>query len=179
MKVEKSEYVWQGSSWRLRVDTLRFDKDTAVEKGVVEHPGSVVLVPSRPSAQGVEILMIRQYRLALAQTILELPAGTRHWDEAWLDCAHRELREETGFRAESFTHLGDIWPAPGFSDELMKIYLAEELSPDPLPGDIDEMIEVVPTPLVELVQMAKDGRLQDAKSVIGILRTAVFFKLLS
>ena len=175
MKVEKSNIVWQGSSWRLRVDFLRIDEDTAVQKGIVEHPGSVVLVPVRPSAKGLELLMIRQYRLALDLNILELPAGTRHWDEDWQLCAQRELREETGFRADSFTHLGDVWPAPGFTNELMKIYLAQDLTPDPLPGDVDEMIEVVPMLLSDLMNMAKDGRLQDAKSVVAVLRTAVYF----
>lgn len=174
MKIEKSEIVWQGSAWRLRVDWLRFDDDTAVPQGIIEHPGSVVLVPVRPSAAGLEVLMLHQYRLALKQTILELPAGTRGWDEDWQLCAHRELREETGCRARTLTHLADIWPAPGLSDELMKIYLAQDLTPDPLPGDVDEMIEVVPMPLAELVAQAQNGRLLDAKSVVGILRTAVY-----
>jgi len=174
MKIEKSDIVWRGSSWRLRVDLLRFDEKTAVQRGIIEHPGSVVLVPLRSSAAGLEILMLRQYRLALRQTILELPAGTRGWDEEWEHCAHREMREETGFRAQKLTHLADIWPAPGLSDELMKIYLAQDLTPDPLPGDIDEMIEVIPMPLIDLVARAQDGRLVDAKSIIGILRTAAY-----
>jgi ADP-ribose pyrophosphatase len=174
MNLESSKIAWQGASWHLREDTVRLPDGTAVTRGTVVHPGSVVLVPVRPSANGPELLMIRQYRLCLAQTILELPAGTRHWDEDWLASAQRELREETGYRAATFTHLGDIWPAPGLSDELMKIYLAEQLTPDPLPADVDEAIEVTPLPLAELVQMAQDGRLQDGKSVVGILRTAVY-----
>ena len=103
-----------------------------------------------------------------------MPAGTRGWDEDWLVCAQRELREETGHRAETFTPLGQLWPAPGISDELMQLYLAETLSLAPLPGDEDEAIELTPMPLAELVEMAWNGRLQDAKSVVGILRTAHF-----
>lgn len=173
MKPTASEVVWQGSSWHLRVDTLQLPDDTAVTRGTIVHPGSVVLVPLRPSAQGPEVLMLRQYRLSLASTILELPAGTRGWDEAWLSCAQRELREETGYRAEHFTHLGDIWPAPGLTDEVMKIYVAQDLTPDPLPGDVDEAIELTPMPLNTLITMAQDGRLQDAKSIIALWRTAV------
>ena len=168
-----SKPVWQqGDSWRLWLDTLQLPNGRTLEKAAVEHPGAVVLVPLRPSANGPEVLMLRQYRHVLDQTILELPAGTRGWEEDWLACAQRELREETGHRAEKFTELGQIWPAPGISDELMQLYLAEALTPAPLPGDEDEMIELVPMPLDELVTMAWNGRLQDAKSIIGILRTA-------
>ena len=138
-------------------------------KGAIEHPGSVVLVPVRAGVNGHEVLMLRQYRAALDETILELPAGTREWGEAFLPCAQRELREETGHRAAQFVLLGKTWPAPGLSNELMALYLALDLSPDPLPGDVDEVIEVVPMPLADLVEMAQNGRLRDGKSVIGIL----------
>ncbi|MCI0394454.1 MAG: NUDIX hydrolase [Chloroflexi bacterium] len=167
IKLLNSRVVWQGKSWRLRVDTVALP-DGVIERGVVEHPGSVVLVPLLEE----QILMLRQYRPALEQTILELPAGTRGWDEAWLVCAQRELQEETGYRAGDFLPLGDVWPAPGMTDELMAFYLARDLSPAPLPADADEIIELQPMPLPELVTMALDGRLQDAKSVVGILRTA-------
>lgn len=169
-----SHIVWQGDSWYVREDTRRLPDGTAVTRGIIVHPGSVVLVPLRPSPNGPEILMLRQYRQTLGQTILELPAGTRHWDEAWLDCAQRELREETGCRAGQFISLGEIWPAPGLTDEVMHIFLAQELTPDPLPGDVDETIEVTPMLLAELVVMAQDGRLQDAKSVVAVWRTAVY-----
>ncbi|MCP4362841.1 MAG: NUDIX hydrolase [Chloroflexi bacterium] len=176
MKVVHSDVVWQGSSWRLRVDSLQMPDGTAVTRGIIEHPGSVVLVPLRPSANGPEILMLRQYRLAFDDTILELPAGTRGWDEDWLICAQRELREETGFRAAQFTSLGEVWPAPGLSDERMHIYLAQELTLDPLPSDADEMIELAPMLLSDLLLMAQDGRLQDAKSVVAVWRAAVALK---
>ena len=174
-----SKPIWQqGDSWRLRLDTLQLPNGRTIEKGAVEHPGSVVLVPLRSSDGEPELLMLRQYRHVLDQTILELPAGTRGWDEDWLACAQRELREETGHRAEKFTSLGKVWPAPGISDELMRLYLAEDLTPAPLPGDEDETIEVIPFPLADLVAMAQDGRLQDAKSVVGILRAAHHLALL-
>jgi len=176
MKPPSSQIVWQGESWHLRVDTLPLPDGTAVTRGIIVHPGSVVLVPVRPSATGLEVLMLRQYRLSLDSTILELPAGTRHWQEPWLACAQRELREETGFRAAQFSSLGEVWPAPGLTDEMMHIYLAQDLVPDPLPGDVDETIEVTPMPLAELVQMAQDGRLQDAKSVVALWRTAVYLR---
>lgn len=147
---------------------MRLSDGSVHTKGLVEHPGAVVLVPYQDNL----VYMIRQYRLALDQTILELPAGTRGWEEGWLACAQRELREEIGYRAEQFVELGRIWPSPGMSNEVMTIFLATDLSPAPLPADPDEQIEVAPQPLAELVEMVGDGRIQDAKSIIGILRAA-------
>ncbi|MCP4423372.1 MAG: NUDIX hydrolase [Chloroflexi bacterium] len=159
-------------SWRLRVETAVLPDNTLNERAFIDHPGAVVLIPLRQMDGAPDVLMLRQYRRALDETILELPAGTRGWDEAWLACAQRELREETGFRAESFTLLGEIWPTPGLSNELMRIYLATGLQSDPLPQDADEEIEVQPIPLDELTAMAQDGRIRDAKSIIGILHAA-------
>jgi ADP-ribose pyrophosphatase len=120
--------------------------------------------------------MLRQHRPALGQTILELPAGTREPDEPWLSCAQRELQEETGYRAETFTPLGAIWPAPGLSNERMALFLATGLTADPLPMDVDEEIGVEAWPLDELVEMALDGRLEDGKSAIAVLRAARYLR---
>ncbi len=171
LKRKDSSIIWQKEGgWRLRVETACTEpaEVTVPQRAFIEHPGAVVLVPLRQTASGPEILMLRQYRVALDETILELPAGTRGWDEDWLACAQRELREETGFRADSFTLLGEVWPTPGLSDELMKIYLATGLQPAPLPQDVDEEIEVEPVLLADLTRMAGNGRIRDAKSVIGI-----------
>lgn len=162
----RSRIVWAGKSWRLRVDTLPRPDGQTEDKGLIEHPGSIVLVPMRDD----EVLMLEQYRPALRTTILELPAGTRGWDEDWLQCAQRELREETGYRAATLQLLGHVWPAPGVTDEVMALYLAQELTLDPLPADFDEQIQLVSYRLPDLVQMALDGRLQDAKSVVALLR---------
>jgi ADP-ribose pyrophosphatase len=143
-----------------------------VERGYIEHPGAVVLVP----LLGDKVLMLRQYRWTVDETVLELPAGTRGWDEEWLVCAQRELREETGYRAEQFISLGEVWAAPGVSDERMALFLATGLTPAPLAADFDEVIKVEPVALEELVVMALDGRLEDAKSVVGVLRAAEYVK---
>lgn len=173
---ENNSIVWQKTdSWRLRVKTAVLPDKTTQQQAAIDHPGAVVLVPLQNGPDGPDgpaLLMLRQYRHALDETILELPAGTRGWDEDWLVCAQRELREETGQRADTFIPLGEIWPTPGLSNELMRIYLAVGLQPDPLPQDVDEEITVVAMPLAELVVMAGDGRIRDAKSIIGILRAA-------
>ncbi len=175
-KNNKPNIAWQGSSWRLRVQQVQLPDGSSIEKGIIEHPGAVVIVPLRETAAGPEVIMLRQYRLALDETILELPAGTRGWQEDWLVCAQRELREETGYRADRFQALGRCWPAPGLSNEIMAIFLATGLQSDPLPQDSDEIIAVQPILLQDLVKKALDGQLQDAKSVVGILRTAFFLQ---
>lgn len=176
-KGREAQIAWNGPSWRLRIHQLTLADGSVVKRGAIEHPGSVVLVPLRDSHAGFEVLMLRQYRFAIGETILELPAGTRAWDENWLACAQRELREETGFRAERFTLLRELWPVPGLSDELMKLYLATGLHLDPLPAELDEELEVQPTLLTELVAMAQGGRLRDGKSIVGVLSAAVHLNL--
>ena len=171
MNLEHSRIVWQGK-WRLRVDSFRLADGQLYERGFIDHPGAVVVVPVLPGDDGPRVLMLRQYRPALERTILELPAGTREADEPWLECAQRELREETGQRAASFVPLGEVWAAPGLTNERMALFLAERLSADPLPMDMDEEIVVEAHSLAAVAAMAIDGRLDDAKSVVGILRAA-------
>ena len=164
--------IWQSDSWRLELKEQLLPDGRTQQKGCVVHPGAVVLVPLLDK----QVIMLRQYRLALDETIWELPAGTRHWGEDWLTCAQRELREETGYRAAHFVPLGEIWPTPGLSDERMALYLALDLTPDPLTPDEDEQFERGGRPLAELVEMAVDGRLQDAKTIIGLIRAARYLQ---
>ncbi len=172
MTSQESNIVWKSSSWYLREEEKTYPNGEVIRKGIVVHPGSVVLVPLRPTDAGYEVIMIRQFRTAVSDTILELPAGTREGeDEDWLICAQRELREETGYRAANLIDLGKIWPAPGVSSELMGIFLATDLTHDPLPADIDEEIELAPMLLDELVEMCQDGRMMDGKTVIALWRT--------
>ena len=173
MELLDSRIVWQGK-WRVRVDTFRLADGRLYERGAIDHPGAVVLVPllMAEADHGPRVLMLRQYRPALGQTILELPAGTREAGEPWLLCAQRELQEETGYRAESLEPLGEVWAAPGLSNERMALFLATNLTADPLPMDVDEEIAVEVWPLRELAAMALDGRLEDAKSAVAVLRAA-------
>ena len=166
-----SRILWSGRSWRLRVYQQAFEDGRILERGVIESPGSVVIVPMLED----QVLFLSQYRLALNSTILELPAGTRGWEEDWLSCAQRELREETGYRAEKWLALGEICPAPGLSNELMHVYAASDLHWDPLPADEDEEIELKPLSFDDAFTMALNGELQDAKSIVALLRVKTHY----
>ena len=132
------------------------------------HPGSVVLLPLMDD----QVMMLKQFRFTLDQVILEVPAGTRDPGEDVEVCAHRELREETGHQAKKLTFLGDYWPAPGMTDEQFALYLAEDMSPAPLPQDEDEQIETVLMSFDDLIAMAIEGEINDAKSVVALIRAA-------
>lgn len=172
MQVKRT--AWQNEKWRLDVYDLEKPDGSKVETGVVRHPGAVILVPIDDNG---DVVMLRQYRLPLNKIILEIPAGTRETKaEPWLECAQRELREETGFRAAEFHNLGLLWPLPGASDEELTLFVATGLTRDPLPQDFDEEIEIVHMDLDELCAMALDGRLQDMKSCVALLRAQRFLQ---
>ncbi len=161
--------LWDGK-WQFRLDRVRLESGYEMDLALIEHPGSVVLVPM----VGDDVLMVEQFRPVIGRKLIELPAGTLDADEPHVEAAQRELREETGYRAQTLTLLGDMLPSPGTSNEVMKIYLAQGLSEDPLPMDEDEEIEIRPMPLKMLVEMALQGKLTDAKSVVGVLQANAF-----
>ena len=177
MKKLSDRTIWEGKSWHFRVETIALPDKSEMERGKIDHPGAVVLVPVLNDGDDPHVILIRQFRHALNETILELPAGTRGWNEDWELCAQRELQEETGFRADSFKNLGEILPSPGVSNELMTLYLATGLHPDPLPADADEEIEVMPTRLSDCLAMVQNGRIRDAKTIIGLWKTAMNYKM--
>jgi ADP-ribose pyrophosphatase len=172
-----SRVVHRGHYLEVRVDEIATPDGRRSQRDVVGHPGAVAIVALDPEDR---VLMVRQFRLAAGRTLLEIPAGTldRAADGALEDpdlAARRELEEETGFRAATWEHLGAFWTAPGFATELMHLYLARDLSPahdDRLGPDEDERLELEHLPWRDAVAMAEDGRLADAKSIVGLLRLA-------
>ncbi len=133
---------------------------------MVEHNAAVVMAPV--AADG-RVLLVRQWRVPAGAVLLELPAGSADGDEAAEAAVQRELQEEVGHRAERLTRLTGFWVAPGYCTEYIHVYLAEGLSESRLPGDEDENIEVVAMTLDEALAAIDDGRIQDAKSQVGLL----------
>jgi len=155
----------------FRVDTIRDPSGVTRTREMVDHPGAVAIIP----LDGNDVLFVRQYRHAASHTLLEIPAGTRDQladgsIEPPERCAERELIEETGHRADAWRKLGTFWTAPGFTSELMHLYLAQDLAPvhdwsGPQP---DEHLDLVRIPWREAVEMCEGGEIEDAKSLVGL-----------
>ena len=162
----KTEIVYPGRAFTIRRDTLRLPDGHETRLDIVEHVGSVVIIPL--DEQG-NLLFVRQYRHATGQDLLELPAGTLNKGEAPEACAHREIREETGMAAGHMQDLGGFYLAPGYSTEYMHVYLATDLHPDPLEADADEFLSVEKIPLTRALAIARGGEIPDAKSLAALL----------
>lgn len=163
--------VHRGRFMTFRVDTIEDAGGKQHTREIVEHPGAVCVIP----IVGGDVLMVRQWRTPVEQTILELPAGTLdRLEGGGIEdpdlAAPRELEEETGHRAERWRKLGRFWTAPGFTEEEMHLYLATELSPlDDYRGpDVDEYLDLVRMPWREAVAMADRAEIEDAKTLIGL-----------
>jgi len=162
-----SERIFEGRVFTIRRDNLRTPDGRTTKFDIVEHHGSVVILPID---QDGNLLLVRQYRHAAMDDLLELPAGTLDSpDEKPLDCAAREIREETGMAAGKLLELGKFYLAPGYSTELMTVFLATELLFDPLDADADEFLQVEKVPLAEALSMAEAGQMPDAKTLAALL----------
>jgi len=151
----------------VRSDLLRFADGSEVEHDVVRHPGAVAIVPRLDDGR---IVLVRQWRHPVDRVLVELPAGARGPGEDPALAARRELREETGYGAEIWRTLGSFFTAPGFCDERMILFEAAGLEagpPAPEPGESIETVLVAPD---EALAMIADGRIEDAKTIVGLLR---------
>ena len=162
----RSETLLKGRAFLIRRDTLKTPDGSETKLDIIEHGGSVVIVPIDKDGN---LLFVRQYRHAAGMDLLELPAGTLEKDEDPAACAAREIREETGFAADKIEKIGDFYLAPGYSTEFMHVYLARKLRHDPLEADADEFLSVETIPFAEAIQMAERGEMPDAKSLAALL----------
>src|SRR6188474_1232304 len=140
----KSETLVQGRAFKVRRDTLKTPNGGETKLDIVEHGGSVVIIPIDHEGN---LLLVRQYRHAVGEELLELPAGTRDGEEPFEDCAAREIREETGLEARALQKLGEFYLVPGYSTELMAVFLATDLKENPLQPDEDEFLQIEKIPL--------------------------------
>ena len=162
----KSETLLQGRAFKIRRDYLKTPNGRETRLEIIEHGGSVVLIPIDDDGN---LLFVRQYRHAAGEDLLELPAGTRDGDEPFEECAAREIREETGMEAGKLQKIGEFYLAPGYSSEFMVVYLATELKENPLDADDDEFLQVEKIPLKKAIEMAERGEVPDAKSLASFL----------
>ncbi|MCW5932854.1 MAG: NUDIX hydrolase [Fimbriimonadia bacterium] len=164
----ESELIYKGRVVSLRLDTVQLANGRTVTREIVQHRGAVAIVPLLDNST---VLLVRQYRQAVGEALLEIPAGTLEENESPETCAIRELEEETGYTAKLMQPMFSQYLAPGYSQEVLHVFLAEELSEGSARPEEDEQLELVETPVSEVAPMVLDGRIRDAKTIAGLLVT--------
>jgi ADP-ribose pyrophosphatase len=164
-QVTASKEIYSGRVFRVRIDTVQEDGRRR-NLDIVEHPGSYAIA-ALPGAD--RIVLVRQYRHAAGQTLWEIPAGTAERDESCEDGARRELREETGFLADSLDLLCSVYPTPGYCTERVHIYAARGLRAGPQQLEEDERIDVREVTFEQAWAMQASGEIIDMKTVLALL----------
>jgi ADP-ribose pyrophosphatase len=172
-QILKSEVLYQGKVFSLQRDTVIEPGGVQVERDIIEHPGSVVVLPIFKDGR---ILLIRQYRHSVGEFLWELVAGRKEPNESPVAAARRELIEETGYTATRLRKMMRIVPTPGFVNEWMWIFAAEGLAQGEAQPEEDEKITPRIFSLKQAEMMIEGGALRDAKSISGILYYARFLR---
>jgi ADP-ribose pyrophosphatase len=163
-----SEQIYKGPAFSVFRDFVREGEFTG-QRDVVRHSGSVVIAAVHVRKREKHILLVKQYRYAADEYLWELPAGRIDQGEKLLPAAKRELLEETGIRAKSWSRLFRFYASPGFLDETMDVFLAEDLTFGDAQPEEDEQIEAKFFPLKQAVKMVRSGEIHDAKTMTAVL----------
>ena len=161
-----SEPVYQGSFLQMRRDRVRLPDGREASREYVVHPGAVMVVAILPDGR---LVMKRQYRYPVGQTMIEFPAGKLDQGEGGLACAQRELLEETGYRAKRWAKAGVMHPVIGYATEVIEVWFADDLTLGERHLDEGEFLDVFAATQDELEAWMRDGQLTDAKTVVGMM----------
>ncbi|MEZ8154040.1 NUDIX hydrolase [Vibrio splendidus] len=161
-----SKVIHQWKSISLIEENVTLPTNVVVKHTTIHHPGAAVILPITSSGK---IILINQFRPSLKKWLLELPAGTMEIDETPLQCAQRELEEETGYSATSFQSLGQVTPLAGFCDEIQHLFVAKHLSLTTRfecdEDEVIEVIEVIELSLEELHNKIRHDQITDTKTI--------------
>lgn len=165
-KTMKSEKIYEGKILTVKVDTVELPDKKYSKREIVELSGAVAIVPITNNG---EIILVKQYRKATESIILEIPAGKLEINEEPIDCAIRELKEETGYSSENMEYLLNYYSSPGFTNEVMHLFLATGVIYGEASPEDDEYIDVIRVDIIQALEMIKSGEIKDGKTIIGIL----------
>ena len=172
-KVTKSENIFKGIVFDVKLDILEYDSGNAGRREVIHHNGGAVILPITNAGK---LVLIKQFRYPLQKILIEAPAGKLEIDEDPLTCATRELTEETGYTAKTVTALGKISTTPGFCDEILYLYLAQGLTAGEHNREEGEYgMEVFEYTMAEIGEMIKSGEIIDSKTIAAIYHYKSFF----
>ncbi len=160
------EIVHVGRKIRVAVDTTTAPDGTVIRRDMIFHPGAVVILPLLGDGN---VVLLRNHRFVIGETLWELPAGTVEPSEPLEECAKRELAEETGYTAEKWTSLGFLYASPGVLDEKLHLFVAENLTPGEMQLEADEQLEPVVVSFAEAIRMCVSGEIKDAKTITALL----------
>jgi len=165
-KILSSTYIYKGKIIKLRQDKVKLPDDRETIREIVEHPGAIVILALTDDKK---VVMIRQFRGPADEVLWELPAGTVEEGEDLVRCAKRELEEETGYYPRKIKKLVSFFSTPGFCNERLTLFLAEDLEKRRKNEDTDEFIKVELIKPNEALKLVKENIIKDAKTIIGIL----------
>ncbi|MEE0944142.1 MAG: NUDIX hydrolase [Clostridia bacterium] len=169
-KTIASEMIYDGRILKFKIDKVELPNGETGERELVEHPGGVAVVAVDDCEN---ILMVEQYRKPYERNLLEIPAGKLDKNEDIEVCGRRELEEETGYIAKKFEYLGECYPSVGYTNEIIRIFLATGLSKTSQNLDDDEFLNVYKLPIRDVMDKIMNNELADAKTVMGVLKAAV------
>jgi ADP-ribose pyrophosphatase len=172
-KTLSSEIVFEGRILRVRIDTVQKPGGHKTTREIIEHADVIVVIAVDADDN---ILLVRQYRRAVDKELLEIPAGGIDAGEDAEAAVIREMQEETGFRPQKLERLGGFYSTPGFCDEYLHLYLATELTTGRLYASDTEGIEVVRVTVAQIPDMIASGKIEDAKSIAGLLTYLEYLK---
>jgi len=162
----KKELIYRGNYLEYHRDEVELPNGKTSYREYLHHPGAIAVVPILDNG---DVLLVRQFRYATGQILLEIPAGKLEADEPIETAVIRELTEETGYKSEKIVHLLSTWTTPGFTDEVIHLYLATNLQFCAGQPDADEFLEVVKIPYLKLKEMVRAKEITDAKTVLALV----------
>lgn len=166
-KTISTDRIYDGKVINFRVDTVELPNGGVSKRELVEHPGGVGVVAV--DGDGC-LLLVEQFRKSYDKMILEIPAGKMERGEEPERCGRRELEEETGYAAERFEFLGECYPSVGYTNEIIRLFLASGLKKTQQHTDEDEFLNVIRVPFEAVYKRIMNNEIADAKTVIGVLK---------
>lgn len=164
-KTLKQEYLYRGKVVNLRCDEVFLPNGRCAQREVLEHPGGACVLCVKDG----KVVLVRQYRYPYGEELLEIPAGKLNQGEDPYSAAMRELKEETGLKANSLNYLMTFYPSPGYSNEKIYIYEAQETEEGGQNLDEDELLSVVYMPVEEALKSIQNGTMKDGKTIAALL----------